>query len=342
MSFCRTNHAARAPLRPKHAADRAPSAAGRDRLWTALQVRGRARHARTQNRVGGAGRRRTAAHRDGAIAGRMGISRPSLREGLRTLAQKGLVDARTRRGTIVNARTREWNILDDDVLRWLAVAPPDPTFFMDLLEREDDRRAGRRAAHSHTGDPSADLRDRGGVPRHGGFHSRTTSRRAGAHDLAGLGGIIAATGNRMLIRFAGAIRTALLLCGGAASRAARASAAIFRWPSITRSLRRSTCRDADAAERAMRDAARRHGARPGARVRGKYPRGISAAAQEEGGRTSTAADVNPWREASADIEGGVSMNRKSFVRHWLALGAVTVDRARLAARRSPARRRRSR
>ena len=33
---------------------------------------------------------------------RMGLSRPSLREGLRALAQKGLVEARTRRGTKVH------------------------------------------------------------------------------------------------------------------------------------------------------------------------------------------------------------------------------------------------
>src|SRR6266567_5924619 len=49
---------------------------------------------------------------------RMGLSRPSLREGLRALAQKGLVEARTRRGTKVHDKAH-WNVLDADVLRWI-------------------------------------------------------------------------------------------------------------------------------------------------------------------------------------------------------------------------------
>src|ERR1700692_2187601 len=49
------------------------------------------------------------------LSHRLGISRPSLREGLRALAIKGLVEARTRRGTVVNDK-RHWNVLDPDVL----------------------------------------------------------------------------------------------------------------------------------------------------------------------------------------------------------------------------------
>ena len=63
----------------------------------------------------------------------LGISRPSLREALRALAQKGLLEGRTRRGTTINDK-RHWNVLDPDVLRWFANAPPDPAFFMDLLD----------------------------------------------------------------------------------------------------------------------------------------------------------------------------------------------------------------
>ena len=55
------------------------------------------------------------------LSSQLGISRPSLREGLRALAQKGLVEGRTRRGTTVNDR-RQWNVLDADVLRWLSEA----------------------------------------------------------------------------------------------------------------------------------------------------------------------------------------------------------------------------
>ena len=45
------------------------------------------------------------------------ISRTSLREALRVLSAKGLVDAKPRHGTFVTARTA-WNALDSDVIRW--------------------------------------------------------------------------------------------------------------------------------------------------------------------------------------------------------------------------------
>jgi len=67
------------------------------------------------------------------LARSLGLSRPSLREGLKALAQKGLLEGRTRRGTVVRERAN-WDLLDADVLRWLAAAPPDPAFFMDLLD----------------------------------------------------------------------------------------------------------------------------------------------------------------------------------------------------------------
>ena len=67
------------------------------------------------------------------LARELGVSRPSLREGLRALAAKGLVETRTRRGTIV--RPKEcWDILDSDILAWMANAPPDQEFLMALLE----------------------------------------------------------------------------------------------------------------------------------------------------------------------------------------------------------------
>jgi DNA-binding FadR family transcriptional regulator len=63
----------------------------------------------------------------------LGMSRTSLREGLRALAAKGLVESRTRRGTMVRPKT-SWDILDPDVLAWMANAPPDHEYLMALLE----------------------------------------------------------------------------------------------------------------------------------------------------------------------------------------------------------------
>lgn len=45
------------------------------------------------------------------------VSLTALRESLKVLAAKGMVDARQRRGTFVRSRS-DWNLLDADVLRW--------------------------------------------------------------------------------------------------------------------------------------------------------------------------------------------------------------------------------
>ena len=203
------------------------------------------------------------------LSRQMGISRPSLREGLRALAQKGLVDARTRRGTIVNPRT-QWNILDDDVLRWLAVAPPDPAFFMDLLdvrmivEPAAARLAAARATPAQIFEIEAAYRGMAESTPH-------DLEACCAHDLALHERIIAATGNRMLIRFAGAIRTALLLCVRIASSAReRSDFSLAEHHAVVAAIHR---RDADGAETAMRTLLAGT-ARDLAPAYDKYPRGF--------------------------------------------------------------------
>ncbi|NKY59792.1 FadR/GntR family transcriptional regulator [Nocardia flavorosea] len=51
------------------------------------------------------------------IGSRMDLSLTALREAIKVLAAKGLVDSRQRRGTFVRERA-EWNVLDSDVIRW--------------------------------------------------------------------------------------------------------------------------------------------------------------------------------------------------------------------------------
>src|SRR4051812_683720 len=57
-----------------------------------------------------------------ALESELGVSRTVIRESLKVLTAKGLVDARQKRGTIVRDRSR-WNLLDADVLRWQADTP---------------------------------------------------------------------------------------------------------------------------------------------------------------------------------------------------------------------------
>jgi GntR family transcriptional regulator, galactonate operon transcriptional repressor len=61
-----------------------------------------------------------------------GISKTVLREALRVLAAKGLVDARQKRGTVVSPRS-SWSLLDADLLRWQG-GEPDAAFLANLAE----------------------------------------------------------------------------------------------------------------------------------------------------------------------------------------------------------------
>jgi len=63
----------------------------------------------------------------------LGVSRTALRESLRTLAAKGLVEARQRVGTRVRPRN-EWHRLDPDVLHWMGVVGLDLDFVHGLIE----------------------------------------------------------------------------------------------------------------------------------------------------------------------------------------------------------------
>ncbi|MFG2357940.1 FadR/GntR family transcriptional regulator [Streptomyces sp. NPDC048521] len=52
-----------------------------------------------------------------ALQSELDVSLTALRESLKVLAAKGMVDARQKRGTFVRSRAH-WNLLDADVLRW--------------------------------------------------------------------------------------------------------------------------------------------------------------------------------------------------------------------------------
>ncbi len=64
---------------------------------------------------------------------RFDVSRTVIREALRVLSAKGLVDARPKRGTFVRDR-ENWNLLDPDVLEWRFKAAADTTVYEQLAE----------------------------------------------------------------------------------------------------------------------------------------------------------------------------------------------------------------
>jgi DNA-binding FadR family transcriptional regulator len=65
--------------------------------------------------------------------GEPGVSRTVLREAIKVLAAKRLVESRPKTGTRVLPRS-EWNLLDPDVLAWRLEAKPDEHFFADVIE----------------------------------------------------------------------------------------------------------------------------------------------------------------------------------------------------------------
>src|ERR671936_329887 len=70
---------------------------------------------------------------DNGLADEPAVSRTVLREAIKVLAAKGLVESRPKIGTRVRPR-RDWNLLDPDVLAWQIEAGPDAHFLGQALE----------------------------------------------------------------------------------------------------------------------------------------------------------------------------------------------------------------
>ncbi|PJF08101.1 FadR/GntR family transcriptional regulator [Pseudorhodobacter sp. MZDSW-24AT] len=70
---------------------------------------------------------------DAEMMDTFGVSRTVLREALKTLEAKGLVEARAKVGTRVLSRSR-WNLFDRSVLGWIQEAGPDAAFLASFVE----------------------------------------------------------------------------------------------------------------------------------------------------------------------------------------------------------------
>lgn len=70
---------------------------------------------------------------DADLMDRFGVSRTALREALKTLAAKGLIESKTRVGTKVLGEKR-WNMFDPDILAWRLQLGVDRSFLASLFE----------------------------------------------------------------------------------------------------------------------------------------------------------------------------------------------------------------
>lgn len=142
------------------------------------------------------------------LAAQLGVSRNLLREAIKALASKGLVEVRPRSGTRVRPRG-DWHLLDPDVLGWLdAVGQRLPHAF-DLVEFRMivEPAASRLAALRATAEEKA------------GIDAACTALEAcvtcqeliAACDLAFHGSILAASHNRVLIHLGSLIASLMQL-----------------------------------------------------------------------------------------------------------------------------------
>ncbi|GAA3742410.1 DNA-binding FadR family transcriptional regulator [Spinactinospora alkalitolerans] len=132
-----------------------------------------------------------------ALGEELDISLSVLRETIKVLTAKGLVDARQKRGTFVRPRSA-WNLLDSDVMRWQSAAGDGSRLIRDLNEvRAAIEPAAVRYAALRRGEPDLD-RLRRALERMGAADG--DARAAAAADLEFHRALLAATGNEMFAR----------------------------------------------------------------------------------------------------------------------------------------------
>ena len=92
------------------------------------------------------------------LCAELAVSRTALREAIKVLAAKGLLEPRPRIGTRVRA-TEQWNLLDPDILAWRCATGADAEFLQHLTELREiiEPSAAALAAASHRAEQLADI-----------------------------------------------------------------------------------------------------------------------------------------------------------------------------------------
>jgi DNA-binding FadR family transcriptional regulator len=135
----------------------------------------------------------------------LGVSRSVLREAMKVLADKGMIEMRPKTGTRARARA-DWRLLDPDVLRWQAETSPDIRFLRDLAEVRlaiQPTAAGFAAVRALPEDLEAIETC---LERREALGPRATPEAASAADLDFHEAVVAASHNPLLRQLSQAIR----------------------------------------------------------------------------------------------------------------------------------------
>ena len=150
----------------------------------------------------------TAFPKEADLEGEFGVSRSVIREAVKTLAAKGLLEFRTRTGIRVLPPVH-WNLLDAEALSWRYSAMPPSQFFGELFEVrlmiEPD--AAAHAAERATGEDLAEIS--------AAFDAMTEASQSDVSgveaDLRFHRGILAACHNPLLLQMGNLISVGLLI-----------------------------------------------------------------------------------------------------------------------------------
>lgn len=185
---------------------------------------------------------------DTELLDRFRVSRTVLREALKTLAAKGLIEARARIGTRVLPRNR-WNLFDADVLAWHFELGPEVSFLQSLAEVRIgiEIEAAALAAERRSEEQASELLATVDL-----MASATTPESFARHDLEFHKGVADASGNPFMASISALVEMALT-AAFTISSPVNEPEALIQTVAVHRAIADAiSARDAIAAREAMR------------------------------------------------------------------------------------------
>ena len=222
------------------------STGGNSRIFSRRSIHGRIAHEIGQQILHGDLAPGEVLPSETALGQEFGVSRTVLREAIKVLAAKGMVESRTKIGTRVRARDH-WNMLDPDVLSWSLASHQAESYAAGVSEMRHilEPAGAALAAERATPEQLARIREAYAAMAAAGNNLEQSI----PHDLRFHQAILEATGNTFLASMGHVIESALAFSFQVSARA-RDDAA-YSLPLHKAVLERIEARDARGAQVAM-------------------------------------------------------------------------------------------